>query len=208
MAAAARGSPHGRLVPAPSTLPASPLPSPPSPPSLRPRFPPSPPRLHPRPAPHRVRTSCARRLGVSRPPGQPPRAPARWSCCSRTPPHRAPLSVPPACAGAPSVRATSRASGWELRASWGPRSARPPSRRSPPSPRPCTTSLGSAGRASRGGRVWGERSALGCWSRASWGTPHGIRIREASKEASQVEPALGTRDRGGEARTVLLTLSR
>lgn len=56
--------------------------------------------------------------------------------------------------------------------------------------------------------MWGERSALGCWSRASWGTPHGIRIREASKEASRGEPALGTRDKGGEAGTVRLTPSR
>lgn len=126
-----------------------------------------------------------------------PRAPPRWRRLSRTPLRRVRLSVRPACAVAPSVRATSRASGWELMASWRPRSAWPLPRLSPPSPKLCTTSLGSAGRAPQRSRVWGERSMLGCWYQASWGTRHGTRIREASGEAFQVESASGTRTRVG-----------
>ena len=80
---------------------------------------------------------------VGRPTPGPP-APPRWSCPSRSP-WQARLSVQPACEVAPSVLATSRASGWGLMASWGLRSARPLPHRSPPSPRLCTISLGSAG---------------------------------------------------------------
>ena len=139
------------LLPSPS----SPLPSPLS---LLPRcsssLPSPPPRAGSLPRPGQL---CP--ASVGRPTPGPP-APPRWSCPSRSP-WQAPLSVRPACAVAPSVLATSRASGWGLMASWGLRSARPRPRRSPPSPRLCTTSLGSAGRGPQGCSVWGGRPALG-----------------------------------------------
>ena len=112
-----------------------------------------------------------------------PARPPRWSCPSRSP-WQARLSVRPACAVAPSVLATSRASGWGLMASWGLRSARPLPRRSPPSPRLCTTSLGSAGRGPQGCSVWGGRPVLGFGPTPLWNpawVPNG--------EASQTQPA-------------------
>lgn len=72
-------------------------------------------------------------------------APRLWRCPSRSL-HRARLSVSRASAVALSVQVTSRASAWGLMASWGPRSARRLPLRSLPSPRPCTTSPGSAGK--------------------------------------------------------------
>lgn len=124
---------------------------------------------------------------VGRPSPRPP-APPRWSCPSRSP--RQPrLSVRPACAVAPSVPATSRASGWGLMASWGLRSAPPLPRRSPPSPRPCTTSPGSAGRAPQGYWMWGERPALG-FSPRPLGSPAWV----PNGEASGTETASGAQD--------------
>ena len=181
----------------PSPSPPSPLPSPPS---LRPRCSSSlPPTSTPGPLPAWSWIAVPSVFGSpsARPPGQPLRAPPQWSCPSRTPPHRAWLSVRRVCAVARCVRAIFRASGLELMASWGPRSARPLPRLSPPSPRPCTTSPGSAGRAPQGGRVWVERSTLGCWTRASWGPRHGIRIREAELGGVSGRACLGD---GGQGR--------